>query len=362
MAAGRFLDEAGLKELWAKCKAWFGHALSLGDVGSDTVDVKLASTSGTYASSKATLPAATATKAGVMSAADKARLDGMADGANKTVVDEALSDTSTNPVQNKAVQAALAGKQATLTSAQQSAADSGITAAKVKKYDDMAAVGGEPNTIETVKVNGTALTPDASKAVDVTVPAAANDATITVMAFDGTKTTFTVDQANAKTVGKAMSDDQLAAANSGVTAAKVKTYDGYASQIAGKQATLTTAQLNAVNSGVTSADATKLHATGNNALQTGADVDNKIATAQVGAAMFQGTIEKQADIANGYKKGYYWVVATAGTYVGQACEVGDMVFAVKDATSSTALTNGDFSVVQSNIVAMTTAEVDAVCA
>ena len=30
--------------------------------------------------------------------------------------------------------------------------------------------GGEANVIETVKVNGTALTPDANKAVDVTVP------------------------------------------------------------------------------------------------------------------------------------------------------------------------------------------------
>lgn len=39
------------------------------------------------------------------------------------------------------------------------------------------AEGGEPNTIETVKVNGTALTPDANKAVDVTVPTATSDLT-----------------------------------------------------------------------------------------------------------------------------------------------------------------------------------------
>ena len=42
---------------------------------------------------------------GLMSAADKAKLDGVATGANKTVVDTALSDTSTNPVQNKAIKA-----------------------------------------------------------------------------------------------------------------------------------------------------------------------------------------------------------------------------------------------------------------
>lgn len=39
------------------------------------------------------------------------------------------------------------------------------------------AEGGEPNTIETVKVNGTALTPDSNKAVDVTVPTATSDLT-----------------------------------------------------------------------------------------------------------------------------------------------------------------------------------------
>lgn len=38
------------------------------------------------------------------------------------------------------------------------------------KVDDLVTTGGEPNVIETVKVNGTALTVDADKAVDVTVP------------------------------------------------------------------------------------------------------------------------------------------------------------------------------------------------
>lgn len=40
---------------------------------------------------------------GLMSAADKVKLDGIEDGANKTIVDDAMSDTSTNPVQNKVI-------------------------------------------------------------------------------------------------------------------------------------------------------------------------------------------------------------------------------------------------------------------
>lgn len=56
--------------------------------------------------------AATTTTAGVMSASDKSKLDGIASGANKTTVDSALSSTSTNPVQNKVINSALAGKAA----------------------------------------------------------------------------------------------------------------------------------------------------------------------------------------------------------------------------------------------------------
>lgn len=59
-----------------------------------------------------TLPgnAASQDAKGLMSATDKAKLDGIAQGANKTVVDAALSSTSINPVQNKAVKAALDDK------------------------------------------------------------------------------------------------------------------------------------------------------------------------------------------------------------------------------------------------------------
>ena len=57
--------------------------------------------------------AATATAPGFMSTADKAKLDSIERGANKTVVDAALDAVSANPVQNKAVKAALDGKAGT---------------------------------------------------------------------------------------------------------------------------------------------------------------------------------------------------------------------------------------------------------
>lgn len=45
------------------------------------------------------------------------------------------------------------------------------------KVDEIISEGGEPNVIEQVKVNGTPLTPDAQKAVDVEVPTATSDLT-----------------------------------------------------------------------------------------------------------------------------------------------------------------------------------------
>ena len=57
--------------------------------------------------------AATASASGLMSASDKSKLDGIAAGANKTTIDASLSSTSSNPVQNKAVNSALSGKLGT---------------------------------------------------------------------------------------------------------------------------------------------------------------------------------------------------------------------------------------------------------
>lgn len=53
-------------------------------------------------------------------------------------VDSALSSTSKNPVQNKVINTALNGKQASLSTAQLNAANSGITSAKVTTYDGYA--------------------------------------------------------------------------------------------------------------------------------------------------------------------------------------------------------------------------------
>ena len=46
----------------------------------------------------------------------------------------------------------------------------------MKRIDTIVATGGEPNVIDTVKVNGTALTPDSNKAVNILIESCSNQA------------------------------------------------------------------------------------------------------------------------------------------------------------------------------------------
>ncbi len=65
-----------------------------------------------FLSQKASKSMVSPTSNGLMYASDKKKLDGIDDGANKTLVDAVLSETSENPISNKAVNAALAKKAA----------------------------------------------------------------------------------------------------------------------------------------------------------------------------------------------------------------------------------------------------------
>lgn len=87
-----------------------------------TVDTALSSTStnpvqnkiiNSELSGKAGTSVATTSANGLMSAADKTKLNGIATGANKTTVDSSLSASSANPVQNKVIKSALDGKLST---------------------------------------------------------------------------------------------------------------------------------------------------------------------------------------------------------------------------------------------------------
>ena len=110
---------------------------------------------------KAGTATATQSAAGLMSKADKAKLDGIKAGATKVIVDSALSDTSANPLQNKVIAAALDGKAGTAAATQ--SANGLMSKADKAKLDGIAA-GATKVTVDSV-VSASSVNPVQNKAI-----------------------------------------------------------------------------------------------------------------------------------------------------------------------------------------------------
>lgn len=110
---------------------------------------------------KADRTAATASANGLMSKADKAKLDGIKAGATKVIVDSALSNTSANPLQNKAIAAALDGKAGTAAATQSAA---GLMSKADKAKLDGIAAGATKVIVDSV-VSASSVNPVQNKAI-----------------------------------------------------------------------------------------------------------------------------------------------------------------------------------------------------
>ena len=221
-----------------------------------------------------------------------------ASGGGSITVDQVYDATSANAQSGTAVAGAVSGKQDALSSAQLNAANSGITSNKVTGYDTHVAdtdihvttsdkstwnakqdAISDLNTIRSgASAGATAVQPSSLATVATTgsytdlIDKPSIPAAVTVdQVYDSSSANPQSGVAVASAVsGKqdALSTAQLNAANSGVTAAKVTGYDSHVADTtihvtsadktawSGKQDALSTAQLNAANSGVTAAKVT----------------------------------------------------------------------------------------------------------
>lgn len=104
--AGKALSEDAGREIAALVRSNFGAALAI-----NGLEIQLKNGQATpVILGSVSIPTVTESAAGAMSASDKSKLNGIDAGANKTVVDSALSSSSTNPVQNKVINTALGAK------------------------------------------------------------------------------------------------------------------------------------------------------------------------------------------------------------------------------------------------------------
>ena len=169
-----FLDKTGLSYLWGKITS----AINTGLAGKVDIVSGKGLSSNDYTD------------------AEKTKLAGIAEGANKTVVDSALSTTSTNPVQNKAVNTALGNKVDKVSGKGLSTND--YTTAEKNKLAGIAA-GAEVNTVDSVnsKTGAVVLTagdvgalPDDTVLADLTTDATHRTVTDTEKATWNAKSNF----------------------------------------------------------------------------------------------------------------------------------------------------------------------------
>lgn len=141
-------------------------------------------------------------------------------------------------------------------------------------------------------------------------------------------------------LGNLTNDKQVKALSSTPTSGNIVTWGGDDATVA--------------DSGV--AIATSIPGTGaaDTAVPTSKAVSEYVASQFSGldALIFKGTIGTGGTPgtlpATGYEAGWVYRVVEAGTYAGQACEVGDLVIAIKDYAAATA-SNNDWTVAQTNI-------------
>ena len=340
--ANRYLDYDGLLYFWQKIKELLGGKVDAetgkGLSTNDYTTAEKNKLAGIASGAEVNQNAFSTVKVGSTNIAADAKTDTLTviAGDNITLTPNASSDSLTIA--------------ATDTTYGDATADAHglMTAAMVTKLNGID-TGAEVNVIETVKVNGTALTPS-SKAVNITVPTKTSDIT--------------------NDSGFITSDDVPEGAAASTTTPKMNGTAAVGTETAFARGDHVhpsdTAKANLASPTFTGTPKAPTAAAGTNTTQiaTTAFVSTAIANAQTGAAMFQGTVTKASDISGltAYKKGYYWLVQTAGTYAGQACEAGDMIFAIADYSSS--YKAADFTVIQNNmdVRAITNAEIDTILA
>ena len=125
---------------------------------------------------KAGTAAATQSANGLMSKADKAKLDGIAAGATKVIVDSALSASSVNPVQNKAIKQYVDSRAAGSGAVRYDEAQTLTEQQKLQARENAGALASEAPTITrgwmSICPDGST---DSNDAVHVTVTKAGDD-------------------------------------------------------------------------------------------------------------------------------------------------------------------------------------------
>lgn len=401
--AQKYLDYDGLLYFWQKLKNYFVTDVTYASSSrkiqktkagttSDVVTLATVATSGSYndLSNTPTIPA------GVEPSTTTPKMDGTATVGTETKFARGdhihPTDTSRVPTSRTVNGHALSGN-VTITASDigvESGAEVNQNAfSNVKVGSTTISADTKTDTLELVAGTNVTLTPDATND-KVTI----NASHPTYTSFTGKPTsnqtpgfgsTFTISQISQSTAGQVSGTDRTvkipdtvasSSANGLMSSADKDKLDGISGQtldlVAGNNITITpnttsgTLTITATDTTYSSGTSTEL----SNGTVTSTRVwtpkilhdyvAGEIQTAITGAVAYQGVAPTNFAPTN-YQAGWYWIVGTAGTYCGQVCEAGDMIFCK---TAGTAYSASNFDVVQTNldITAITNAEIDTIMA
>lgn len=279
---------------------------------------------------------------------EKEKLAGIEEGANKTIVDSALSSTSTNPVQNNTINAKFDEIESGKADKATTLSGYGITDAYTQtQVNDKLSVKADKSStlagygITDAKISSGTITLGSNSITPVTDISGKQD-TIT-----GAATTIT--SSNLTTNRALISNGSGKVAVSDVTSTQLGYLNSVTSNVQSQlnaKAPLASPALSGTPTAPT-ADAS----VNNTQIATTAYVTtaiNNVLNAS-NAMVFKGTIGTRGSVTSlpaSHQVGDVYVVSTAGSYAGQTCEAGDMIVCTATGTTSK---NSDWTVVQSNI-------------
>lgn len=398
-----YLDQPGLKTLWTKVKNWtnsvHAHSMTKGASSQDGLQLMLKN----GAQSPTTLSTVTITKGditalgipgsdttytdatqaahGLMSAADKKKLDGVEANANHYVHPTSAAGAKASGLYKVATDAqghvtgatavtkaditALGipgsqpivpdvpewvdnpmGSDITLDAGIAGVTDGSTVSEGMNEHGESiaanaAAIAGKQDTIADL------ATIRAGAAKGATAIQTETDPTVPAWAKAATKPAYKASEIanDANTTGAGLGSTVARAIE--LIDADLTSFD---SKLSGFE--LTKANKNSPEFTGTPKAPTAAAGTNTTQIATTAFVQSAVVAASTGAAKYQGgmTAASYGKLTT-YKAGWYWVVTEAGTIAGEACEVGDMVFCNTDHTAGTK-SDAHFDIVQNNIEAI----------
>lgn len=378
-----YLDESGLKTLWTKVKNWTNsvHANSMTKGASSQDGLQLMLKNG--AESPGTLSTVTITKDditalgipssdtkyavatqsynGLMSAADKKKLDGVEANANHYVHPTSAAGAKASGLYKVATDA-----QGHVTGA------TAVTKADISPLESDPTVPSWAKAATKPTYNGDEIDYDAEgdfslkEVLDrkqfiiddlATIRAGAakgataiqteTDPTVPAWAKAATKPAYKASEIanDANTTGAGLGSTVARAIE--LIDADLTSFD---SKLSGFE--LTKANKNSPEFTGTPKAPTAAAGTNTTQVATTAFVQSAVAAASMGVAKYKGGMSVESyNYLTEYEQGWYWVIIEAGTYAGESCEAGDMVFC--NTPSGHGADKEDcFDIVQNNIEAI----------